>query len=181
MGTPCNAIISYQSHGHSVQSDAKTGDMRKYYWPLNVKHNTIEVKPILNAIFFPFKQWFNLNLHISNDKIKSKKFPLLSLQSVCCYWLAWLLTQITGGASECGQITLTGRHAGKHTGQETSPPMGACHHVTCAPWTPLWVMMKYRGKIKTEFVFSNFSPPLQHTISHFNSSIVYNGPPDHTC
>ena len=28
MGTPCKAVIPYQSHGHSVQSDAKAGDLR---------------------------------------------------------------------------------------------------------------------------------------------------------
>ena len=42
MGTPCNAIIPYQSHGHSVQSDAKTGDMRKYYRPFDVEQNAAE-------------------------------------------------------------------------------------------------------------------------------------------
>ena len=98
-----------------------------------------------------------------------KRFVLLSLQPVLGYWLACLLTQFTCGPSECGQITLTGGHAGKHTRQITQPPMGACHTVTCDPWTPLWVKMKHRGKIKTEFDDPDFSQSL-HII---NSSILH--------
>ena len=77
-----------------------------------------------------------------------------------------LLTLVTVRASECGLITITGRHPGKHARQITSPPMGACHRVACAPWTPIWVTMKYRGNIKKEeFLSKHFFPLLFFTLS----------------
>ena len=80
-----------------------------------------------------------------------------------------LLTLVTVRASECGLITITGRHPGKHARQITSPPMGACHHVACAPWTPIWVTMKYRGNIKKEeFLSKHYFPLLFFTLSRLS-------------
>ena len=55
----------YQSHGHSVQSDAKTGDMRKYYRPLNVEQNSAEKNLILIAVLFPLRQKMNFGLNFT--------------------------------------------------------------------------------------------------------------------
>ena len=86
-----------------------------------------------------------------------------------------LLTLFTGGANECGQLTLTGRHTGKHTRQVTLAPVGACHRVACAAWTPFWVTMKHRGNVKTRQSFSPiFSPNTQlYTFPHYQKGIQY--------